>query len=129
MARPYDQAIVDVAHYVYHYTLDESDATIWERARIALLDALGCAIETAATSIECQRLIQPLVEGTIVPGGFKVPGTSLKVDLLEGIFDLGVLIRYLDHNDALGGAEWGHPSGKSHTLLDATVDLCKYGTW
>ena len=45
------------------------------------------------------------------PDGCRVPGTSLQVDPLEGTFNLGVLIRYLDHNDASGGAEWGHPSG------------------
>lgn len=111
MARPYDKAIADIAHYVFHFRLDGADEIIWERARMALCDALGCAIETAATSPECQRLIQPVIEGTTVPGGFQVPGTNLQVDPIEGAFDLGVLIRYLDHNDALGGAEWGHPSG------------------
>lgn len=111
MARPYDKAIVDVAHYVFHFELDKSDSIIWERARAVLLDALGCAIETAATSSECQRLIEPLVQGRTIPCGFRVPGTNLQVDPVEGAFDLGALIRYLDHNDALGGAEWGHPSG------------------
>lgn len=114
MARPYDKAIADVTHYVYHFKLDKSDGIIWERARTALLDALGCAIETAVTSLEAQSLIQPLIQDTVIPGAFQVPGTSLKVDPVEGAFDLGVLIRYLDHNDALGGAEWGHPSGISY---------------
>jgi hypothetical protein len=72
---------------------------------------MGCAIETAATSIECRKLLGPVIEGTVIPDGFRVPGTELQVDPVKGAFDLGVLIRYLDHNDALGGAEWGHPSG------------------
>lgn len=114
MARPYDKAIADVTHYVYHFKLDKSDGIIWKQARTALLDALGCAIETAVTSLEAQSLIQPLIQDTVIPGAFQVPGTSLKVDPVEGAFDLGVLIRYLDHNDALGGAEWGHPSGISY---------------
>ncbi|KAJ5983687.1 hypothetical protein N7481_005786 [Penicillium waksmanii] len=117
MARPYDKAIADVAHYVFHFKLDESDEMIWERARTALLDALGCAIETAATSLEAQSLIQPLIQDTIIPSAFQVPGTSLKVGPVEGAFDLGVLIRYLDHNDALGGAEWGHPSDNLAAIL------------
>jgi 2-methylcitrate dehydratase len=117
MARPYDKAIADIAHYVFHFKLDQGDETIWERARMALLDALACAIETAATSLEARTLIRPLIRDTIISGAFQVPGTGFKVDPIEGAFDLGVLIRYLDHNDALGGAEWGHPSGISSYVI------------
>ncbi|KAJ5584364.1 uncharacterized protein N7459_004164 [Penicillium hispanicum] len=117
MSVPYDQPIADVAHYVFHYKIDEADHTVWDRARTALLDALGCAIETAATSTECGALLGPPIRGTTVPDGFRVPGTDLQVDPVEGAFDLGVLIRYLDHNDALGGAEWGHPSDNLAAIL------------
>lgn len=111
MSRPYDQPIVDIVNYVYHHTLNQDDEAIWKCARTALLDAMGCAIETAATSTECRKLLGPVIKGTLVPDGFRVPGTELQVDPVKGAFDLGVLIRYLDHNDALGGVEWGHPSG------------------
>ncbi|KAJ5089700.1 hypothetical protein N7532_008384 [Penicillium argentinense] len=113
----YDKAIADVADYVFHYRLDASDEHIWEIARMALLDALGCAIETAATITDCWRLLEPIIPNTRVPDGFRVPGTRLEVDPIEGAFDLGVLIRYLDHNDALGGAEWGHPSDNLAAIL------------
>lgn len=72
---------------------------------------MGCAIETASKSDECRKLLGPAVPDTIVPDGFRVPGTKLQMDPVKGAFDMGALIRYLDHNDALGGAEWGHPSG------------------
>lgn len=103
--------MIDIVNYVYHYTLDPDDESIWKCARTALLDTMGCVIETAATSTECQKLLGPVVKETIVPDGFRVPGTMLQVDPVNGAFDMGVLIRYLDHNDALGGVEWGHPSG------------------
>jgi 2-methylcitrate dehydratase len=119
MEPAYDQPIADVASYVFHYEIDEAEERVWERARLALLDAVGCAIETAATSDECRQLLGLASKGTTVPDGFRVPGTSLQVDPLEGTFDLGVLIRYLDHNDALGGAEWGHPSGMMLATLTA----------
>ena len=111
MSQQYDQPIIDVAHYIFHYQIPDTEQAVWKCARGALLDAIGCAIETAATSHEYRALLDPVVVGTVVPNGFRVPGTELQVDPVKGAFDLGVLIRYLDHNDALGGAEWGHPSG------------------
>lgn len=109
MSRPYDEPIADIAQYVFHYGI--SDQTAIQSARTALLDAMGCAIETASKSEECRSLLGPPVPGTTVPNGFRVPGTKHEMDPVKGAFDLGALIRYLDHNDALGGREWGHPSG------------------
>ncbi|KAJ5380457.1 uncharacterized protein N7496_002885 [Penicillium cataractarum] len=117
MEPAYDQPITDIARYIFHYEIDKADEKVWARARLALLDTLGCAIETAATSDECRKLLGLTSKDMIVPDGFRVPGTNLQVDPLEGAFDFGVLIRYLDHNDALGGAEWGHPSDNIATIL------------
>lgn len=117
MPNPYDKPIIDIVDYIYNHTLDETDEKIWNSARTALLDAMACAISTAATSPECIRLLGPVFEGTTVPDGFRVPGTALVVDPVTGAFGLGVLIRYLDFNDALGGVEWGHPSGMLFTLM------------
>lgn len=111
MSLPYDQSIADIARYVFHYELDETDNALWKRARMALLDTLGCAIETAATSLECRNLLNVGLGETSTSNGFRVPGTDLQVDPAQGAFALGALIRYLDHNDALGAVEWGHPSG------------------
>lgn len=116
MARPYDKPITDIAHYVHHYQIQDQAAL--KSARVALLDAMGCAIETASKSEECQKLLGPPISGTTVPDGFRVPGTKHQMDPVKGAFDLGVLIRYLDHNDALGGAEWGHPSGIRPSFRD-----------
>lgn len=109
MSCPYDKPIVDITQYVFHYQIDDQKA--WSAARVALLDAMGCAIETLSTSEECQKLLGPTVPGTEVLNGFRLPGTNLSLDPVKGAFDMGTLIRYLDHNDALSGAEWGHPSG------------------
>lgn len=129
MSHSYDQPIREVVDYVYRFSLDLDDEAIWRCARTALLDAMGCAIETAATSTECQRLLGPAIKGTTVPYGCRVPGTEWQVDPVKGAFDLGVLIRYLDHNDALGGAEWGHPSGTVELRSEAGVKWCKTNVW
>ena len=114
-ADAYDQALVDITSYVFHYNIDNSEAR--KRSRLALLDALGCAIESLHSSPECASLIGPIIPGTIVPNGFRLPGTRHQLDPMKGAFDLGSMIRYLDHNDALGGAEWGHPSDNIGALL------------
>ncbi|GFF12319.1 phospholipase D Active site motif protein [Aspergillus terreus] len=105
----------DIVNYIFHYQIDDQNA--YRSARGALLDAIGCAIETASKSKECESLLGPVIPGTTVPNGFKVPGTTHQLDPVKGAFDLGVLIRYLDHNDALGGAEWGHPSDNLAAIL------------
>jgi 2-methylcitrate dehydratase len=111
---PYDDLIQQVAAYVYHY--EPQSARAVDQARAALVDALGCAIESLKTNSECAAFVGPIVPETSVPNGFKLPGTSFQLDPAKGAFDLSSMIRYLDHNDAFPGAEWGHPSGLCHTF-------------
>lgn len=112
----YDEVITKIADYVYDYTIDSPKA--WVNAKAALLDALGCAYESLDVSTACAQLIGPVYPSTaIVTNGFRLPGTQYQLDILKGTFDMGVMIRYLDHNDAFLGAEWGHPSGMSRSLL------------
>ena len=111
----YDVPILALADYIHNYRI--TDPAAFTSARTALLDALGCAIETASKSPDCRAMLGAPIPGTVVPNGFCVPGTAHTVDPVKGAFDMGVLIRYLDHNDALGGAEWGHPSGIHPSFL------------
>lgn len=111
----YDSVVADIVQYVYHGSV--ASARAYSRARLALLDGLGCAVETAALSAECQSLLGPVLPGTEVPGGCRVPGTSHIVDPVKGAFDIGALVRYLDHNDAYPGAEWGHPSDNLGAII------------
>ena len=106
----WDQVLVDIKDYVFHYEIQSPKA--WLSCRTALLDSLGCAIESVSKSAECRRMLGPVVAGTVTPDGFRVPGTSHQLDPLKGAFDFGTAIRYMDHNDTMGGADWGHPSGK-----------------
>ena len=105
----WDQVLVDIVTYVYRFEIDSPRA--WTRARTATLDALGCAIESQHANVGCRSLLGPIVPDTHVRNGCKLPGTLYQLDPIKCAFDLGTCIRYLDHNDALGGAEAGHPSG------------------
>lgn len=113
-SKPYDSIIIEITDYAYDFDIQSSNA--WVRAKAALLDALGAALESVHTSAECARIVGPTFPGSAaVPGGFRLPGTNYQLDILKGAFDLGSMIRYLDHNDAFSGAEWGHPSGAHHS--------------
>ncbi|KAH6715841.1 putative 2-methylcitrate dehydratase [Leptodontidium sp. MPI-SDFR-AT-0119] len=115
MTSPYDQIIVDIKDYVFHYQIESPNA--WVSAQTTILDALGCAIEGIATSSGCRSLLGPVIPETITPDGFRLPGSSYQLDPVKGAFDMATMIRYLDRNDALGGKDWGHPSDNLGALI------------
>jgi 2-methylcitrate dehydratase len=108
---PVIQAIVD---YVVDYKITSKVAL--STARASLLDALGCGME-ALSYPACTKLLGPIVPGTIVPNGAKVPGTSHQLDPVQAAFNIGTMIRWLDFNDTWLAAEWGHPSDNLGGIL------------
>ena len=68
-----DQPLVDVADYVLHYDVTSHEA--YNTARLCLMDTLGCGLE-ALSYPACTKLLGPVVPGTVVPNGAKVPGTQ-----------------------------------------------------
>ena len=113
-----DKVLVDIADYVLHYKIGNDLA--WKTAHYCLLDTLGCGFE-ALTYPACTKLLGPVVQGTIVPNGAKVPGTSFQLDPVQAAFNIGTIIRWLDFNDTWLAAEWGHPSDNLGAIL-ATAD-------
>jgi 2-methylcitrate dehydratase len=59
----------------------------------------------------------PIVPGTVVPNGAKVPGTNYQLDPVQAAFNIGTMIRWLDFNDTWLAAEWGHPSDNLGGIL------------
>ncbi|MDE2287286.1 MAG: bifunctional 2-methylcitrate dehydratase/aconitate hydratase [Burkholderiales bacterium] len=113
-----DQVLVDIVDYVLNYEV-KSDAA-WETARYCLIDTLGCGLE-ALSYPACTKLMGPIVPGTVVPNGAKVPGTQFQLDPVQAAFNIGAMIRWLDFNDTWLAAEWGHPSDNLGGIL-ATAD-------
>lgn len=113
-----DQVLVELVDYVLDYPIDSALAL--ETARHCLIDTLGCGLE-ALTYPACTKLMGPIVPGTIVPNGAKVPGTSFQLDPVQAAFNIGAMIRWLDFNDTWLAAEWGHPSDNLGGIL-ATAD-------
>src|SRR5258708_6838140 len=102
-----DKVLTDIADYVSKYEVKSADA--YETARYCLMDTLGCGFE-ALEYPACTKLLGPIVPGTVVPNGAKVPGTPFQLDPVQAAFDIGAMIRWLDFNDTWLAAEWGRPS-------------------
>ncbi|MDQ2147402.1 bifunctional 2-methylcitrate dehydratase/aconitate hydratase [Alcaligenaceae bacterium C4P045] len=113
-----DQVLVDIVDYVLDYQI-KSDLA-YETARNCLIDTLGCGLE-ALEYPACRKLLGPVVPGTVVPNGAKVPGTQFQLDPIQAAFNIGTMIRWLDFNDTWLAAEWGHPSDNLGGIL-ATAD-------
>ena len=113
-----DKVLTDVVDYVLNFEIRNDLA--WKTAHYCLLDTLGCGFE-ALTYPACTKLLGPVVPGTVVPNGAKVPGTSFQLDPVQAAFNVGAIIRWLDFNDTWLAAEWGHPSDNLGGIL-ATAD-------
>jgi len=109
-----DQVLVDIADYVANFRIDSDEA--YRTAHYCLLDTLGCGFE-ALSYPACTKLLGPIVPGTYVPNGAKVPGTPYQLDPVQAAFNLGAMIRWLDFNDTWLAAEWGHPSDNLGAIL------------
>ncbi|KAL5362981.1 MmgE/PrpD family-domain-containing protein [Aspergillus floccosus] len=112
--KAYDPEIKDMADYIHNYNVNSDLA--YDTARLVFLDTLGCGLE-ALKFKECAKLLGPVVEGTVVPNGTRVPGTPYQLDPVNGAFNIGAMIRWLDYNDCWLAAEWGHPSDNLGGIL------------
>ena len=116
--QPYDQAIIDIVDYALNYEIKSPVA--YETAWNCFMDTLGCGLE-ALEYEACTKLLGPVVPGLTVPNGVKVPGTNHVLDPVQGAFNIGAMVRWLDFNDTWLAAEWGHPSDNLGAIL-ATAD-------
>lgn len=119
-----DKAIQDIVDYVVDYQVKSEEAL--RTARYVLMDSIGCAL-LALQYPQCTKLLGPLVEGTIVPNGVRIPGTKHVLDPVTGAFNIGAMIRWLDYNDTWLAAEWGHPSDNLGAILSVADYLAQHG--
>jgi len=109
-----DKVLADIADYALSYTIASELA--YSTAQYCLIDTLGCGLE-ALEYPACTKLLGPIVPGTVVPNGAKVPGTHYQLDPVQAAFNIGAMIRWLDFNDTWLAAEWGHPSDNLGGIL------------
>jgi 2-methylcitrate dehydratase len=119
-----DKVISEIADYALGYEIKGDLA--FETAHYCLLDTLGCGLE-ALEYPACTKLLGPIVPGTVVPHGARVPGTSFRLDPVQAAFNIGAMIRWLDYNDTWLAAEWGHPSDNLGGILAVADWLTRTG--
>lgn len=109
-----DHLLVKIADYALHKEIKDEEA--FESARLVLMDSLGCGM-LALRYPECVKHLGPIVPGTIVPNGSRVPGTHFELDPVQAAFNISCMIRWLDYSDTWLAAEWGHPSDNIGGIL------------
>jgi 2-methylcitrate dehydratase len=119
-----DKVLTDIADYALRFEMKSADA--YQTARYCLMDTLGCGFE-ALEYPACTKLLGPIVRGTVVPNGARVPGTQFQLDPVQAAFSLGAMIRWLDFNDTWLAAEWGHPSDSLGGILMTADWLSRNG--
>lgn len=114
VTQKFDDVLENIVDYVRDYKVKSDQA--YKIAQYCLIDTLGCGLE-ALDYPECTKLLGPIVHGTTVPNGSKVPGTQFQLDPVQAAFDIGTMVRWLDFNDTWLAAEWGHPSDNLGGIL------------
>ena len=111
---PFDQEMIDIVDYVMNYKITSELAytTAWN----CFIDTIGCGLESLEYPA-CTKLLGPIVPGEKVRNGVRVPGTDFELDPVQGAFNIGTAIRWLDFNDTWLAAEWGHPSDNLGGIL------------
>nr|WP_309100173.1 bifunctional 2-methylcitrate dehydratase/aconitate hydratase [Fredinandcohnia onubensis] len=109
-----DSLLIKIADYVINQEIHSEEA--YETAYYMLIDSIGTGI-LALRFPECTKHLGPVVTGTVVPNGVRVPGTSFELDPIQGAFNIGCMIRWLDYNDTWLAKEWGHPSDNLGGIL------------
>ncbi|EQB36914.1 MULTISPECIES: 2-methylcitrate dehydratase [Virgibacillus] len=109
-----DTLLEEITEYVLNKEITSEEA--YSTAHYVLIDTIGCGV-LALNYPECTKHLGPIVPGTVVPNGTRVPGTSHVLDPVQGAFNIGAIIRWLDYNDTWLAAEWGHPSDNLGGIL------------
>ena len=78
--QPFDQEIQDIVDYALNYEVKSELA--YKTAWSCLIDTIGCGLE-ALEYPACTKLLGPLVPGTKVEKGVRVPGTNFELDVVQ----------------------------------------------
>jgi 2-methylcitrate dehydratase len=109
-----DPLLIEIADYVLSKEISSQHA--YETSRLMLMDSIASGM-LALNYPECTKHLGPIVPGTVVPNGVRVPGTQFELDPVQGAFNIGCIIRWLDFNDTWLAKEWGHPSDNLGAIL------------
>src|ERR1035437_6616853 len=120
---PPDPLLADLADYALNYSAPSDEAL--DTARWCLLDTLACGIMALAYPA-CTKLLGPVVPGTTIKNGARVPGTAYELDPVQAAFNIGTIIRWLDFNDTWLAAAGGHPSDNPRGIFPVAAWVSRH---
>jgi hypothetical protein len=92
-----------------------------QSARHCLIDALARGFE-ALRDPQCAALVGPIVPGAVMPGGARVPGTSLELEPAQAAFCISLMLCR-----PAGGERWAAPGGaRAADCLGAILATADY---
>ncbi len=118
-----DPLLAELADYALNLNAPSDEAL--DTARWCLADTLACGIMALAYPA-CTKLLGPIVPGTTMRHGARVPGTAYELDPVQAAFNIGTIVRWLDFNDTWLAAEWGHPSDNLGAILGVADWLSRH---
>src|SRR5947208_16977107 len=98
----FDPLMVQVAEYADTGHIQSKGA--FETARYCLMDTVGCGL-LALNYPACVKLLAPVVPGTTVPNGSRVPGTSHVLDPVLAALNIASIVRWLGFDDTCLAAQ------------------------
>lgn len=97
------------------FTFDKLPAAAAEKAKVLVLDSLGCAL--GAFDSAPSRIVRSVVSRLGGRAEATVLGTGKRTSALNATLANGTMIRYLDYNDTYFARDPSHPSGNAATAL------------
>jgi 2-methylcitrate dehydratase len=116
-----DTTIKSVTDFSAATTYSSIPAAVRHDCTRRLIDTLACAL-AAYHELPC-RIARELAQRVDVPGGAYILGTTARTLPELAAYANGVMVRYLDGNDAYPGGG-GHPSDMLPAIL-AAANLCR----
>ena len=113
------ESLVALADYAAAHAIESASALA--AARDCLIEALARAFE-ALRAPRGAALIGPLVPGALMPGGARVPGTSLELDPAQAAFCTGLMLC----RAASGSQREALPSGRAADPIAAILAVADY---
>jgi 2-methylcitrate dehydratase len=107
-----DSVLVQIADYVERFEVKSE--TAYSTAHLLVLDSIACGLY-ALSYPACTKMLGPVVPGTVVPNGVKIPGTDFELDPIEAAFNIGCMVRWMDFSDEAQRGTWPGAVPPGHT--------------
>jgi 2-methylcitrate dehydratase len=111
---PVDESLAQIADYAHTLRFSDLPAAVVHQCRRTVVDTFGCAL--GAMTSEPARIARDLAMRVSLPAGARIIGTGHRTLPELAAFANGVMVRYLDSNDAYPGGG-GHPSDTIPAIL------------